>query len=92
MSGSEQHDRQSERSSSGSGEGSGRVVAFSSRRERVTATGCHEPGEPPELVAEIHTVEGPESERLALQQARVLGEVTTWLAHKTGSQERGRAA
>lgn len=91
MSGSQQHDSQPERPSPGSGEGSGRVVALSSRRKRVTATGRREPGEPPELVADIHTLEGPESERLALQQARVVGEVITWLTHTT-PQERGRAA
>lgn len=37
-------------------------------------------GEPPELVEEIILADGVTAEHLALQQARVLGEVFAWLA------------
>ncbi|WP_040925793.1 hypothetical protein [Saccharomonospora marina] len=47
---------------------------------RDDATGRLAPDEPPELVAEIRTVEGIEAQRLAAEQARVLWEVTQWQA------------
>lgn len=36
--------------------------------------------DPPEMVCEIHTVDGADGERLARQQAEALWEVTQWLA------------
>jgi hypothetical protein len=36
--------------------------------------------DPPEMVCEIHIVDGPDGERLARQQAEALWEVTQWLA------------
>lgn len=47
---------------------------------RDDSTGLLVPGEPPELIVEILTVEGIEGKRLAAQQARVLWEVTQWQA------------
>lgn len=45
--------------------------------------------EPPELVVEICIVDGPEGERLAQQQARVLWEVTEWLARNNSEHGPG---
>ena len=47
---------------------------------RDDATGRLAPDEPPERGVEIRTVECIEAQRLAAEQARVLGEVTEWQA------------
>jgi hypothetical protein len=48
--------------------------------------------EPPEIVPEIHSLHGLDGERLALQQARVITEVTEWLSHNRTEPGVDRAA
>ncbi len=67
-------------------------IASLPTRRRSAAHGRHRDEDPPELVGEIHTLEGPDAERVALQQARVFREVTAWMARTPSSQERERAA
>lgn len=48
--------------------------------------------EPPELVADIQLLHGPDGEHLVRQQVRVLWEVTEWLAHHNSPSGQQRAA
>lgn len=68
------------------------VTAFPSRRRRAAGTGRHTRDDPPELVADIHTHDGADADRLALQQARAIREVTEWLAHNVPGEASGCAA
>lgn len=68
------------------------VIALPTRGRRAAGTGRHTGDDPPELVADIHTLDGPDADRLALQQARVIREVTAWLAHNTIAHTPDRAA
>lgn len=68
------------------------VFALPTRSRRAAGTGRHTGDNPPELVADIHTLDGPDADRLALQQARVIREVTAWLAHETTAHSPDRAA
>lgn len=47
-------------------------------RQRRAASGRHAEAEAPEVVGEIRILDGAQGERLALQQARVLWEVSQW--------------
>lgn len=68
------------------------VIALPTRGRRAARTGRHIGDDPPELVADIHTLDGPDADRLALQQARVIREVTAWLVHNTTADAPDRAA
>lgn len=50
------------------------------------------PDEPPEMVFEVQIAEGAEAERLRLEQARVLWEVTEWVAQRRSAHGQDRAA
>jgi hypothetical protein len=50
------------------------------------------PPDPPDLVAEIRVVDGPDGELVARQQARVLWEITEWLAQNRSEPGQARAA
>jgi len=54
--------------------------------------GQFDPATPPEMIFEIHVVTGAEAERLQLEQARVLWEVTRWVAQKHSETGQDRAA
>ncbi len=68
------------------------VIALPTRRRRAARTGRHIGDDPPELVADIHTLDGPDADRLLVQQARVIREVTAWMAHKAPEHTADRAA
>lgn len=68
------------------------VTALPTRRRRAAGTGRHAGDDPPALVADIRTLDGPDADRLALQQARVIKEVTAWLADNAPGDAPGRAA
>lgn len=55
-----------------------RGLPWAPRRQRHAASGRHADAEVPELVGEIRILDGADGERLALQQARVLWEVSQW--------------
>lgn len=58
-------------------------------RQRRAASGRHGQAEPPEVVWEICILDGQEGQRLARQQARVLWEVTEWLARNKSKRGPG---
>ncbi|MHA6631147.1 hypothetical protein ACU61A_37415 [Pseudonocardia sichuanensis] len=68
------------------------VTALLTRRRRAAGTGRHAGDDPPALVADIHTLDGPDADRLALQQARVIKEVIAWLAYIAPRDAPDRAA
>ncbi len=68
------------------------VIAHPTRRRRAAGTGRHTGDDPAELVADIHRLDGPDADRLALQQARVIKEVTEWLVHNVPGHAPDRAA
>lgn len=49
------------------------------------------PDDAPEMVFEIRVAEDAEAERLRLEQAQVLWEVTTWVAQKRSESGQDRA-
>lgn len=60
-------------------------------RQRRSVSGRYLDAEPTEVVLEIRTLDGEEGERLARQQARVLWEVTEWLARNKSERGQGQA-
>lgn len=60
------------------------------RRDEVT--GRLEPVPDPEMVFDIQTVDGPEGQRLAEQQTRVMREVIEWLARNKSRRGHDNAA
>lgn len=52
-------------------------------RRRSTKTGQQFDADAPEVVFDVQLLDGPEGEALAHQQARVLREVTEWLARNS---------
>lgn len=60
------------------------------RRDPVS--GRLAPDEPPELIDEIRVVDGDEGRTLAAVQARVLWEVTEWLARNRSAHGRDPTA
>lgn len=56
-------------------------------RRRTTTAPQFEP-EAPEVVFDIQLLDGPDGEALAKQQARVLREVTEWLAQNSSASGR----
>jgi hypothetical protein len=59
---------------------------------RDEVTGRLEPVPDPELVFDIQTIDGPDGQRLAEQQARVMREVIEWLARTRSERGRDNAA
>lgn len=58
---------------------------------RSTRTGQHLDAEPPEVVFDVRLLDGPDGEALAHQQARVLREVTEWLARNSSGNGQAQA-
>lgn len=61
-------------------DGDARQLRLHAGRGRDTGDGHIAAGEPPELVEEITVVDGAAATQIALQQAPVLREVSTWSA------------
>lgn len=57
-------------------------------RRRRTTTAQQFESETPEVVFDIQLLDGPDGQALALQQARVLREVTEWLAQNSSASGR----
>ncbi|MGH3779243.1 MAG: hypothetical protein ACRDRO_01085 [Pseudonocardiaceae bacterium] len=60
-------------------------------RHRRAASGHHADADVPEVVGEFRILDGADGERLALQQARVLREVTEWWVQNNSKRGPGRA-
>ena len=60
-------------------------------RRRSTTTGQHLDAEIPEVVFDVRLLDGPEGQALAHQQARVLREVTEWLARNSSDNGQAQA-
>lgn len=63
---------------------------MASARDRLTRQVSSD--EAPEMVFEIRNAERVDAERLGLEQARVLWEVTQWVAQRRSGTGQGRAA
>ncbi|PWK89486.1 hypothetical protein C8D88_102760 [Lentzea atacamensis] len=61
-------------------------------RERDKVSGHFSPDEVPEMFFEIRLADDAEAEQLRLEQARVLREVTEWVARKRSENGQDRAA
>lgn len=62
------------------------------RHRRNERSGHLVPDDPPETVFELRVAEGAEAELLKLEQARVLWEVTEWVAQRRSGLGQDRAA
>lgn len=60
--------------------------------ERDQTSGRFSSDEAPEMFFEIRLAHGAEAEQLRLEQARVLREVTEWVAQKRSENGQDRAA
>lgn len=63
-----------------------------SAHDRDQTSGRPSPDDAPEMVFEIRVADGAEAERLRSEQARVLWEVTEWVAQKGSENGQDRAA
>jgi hypothetical protein len=63
-----------------------------SARDRDQSSGRLHPDDAPEMVFEIRVADDAEAERLRLEQARVLWEVTQWVAQRHSETGQDRAA
>jgi hypothetical protein len=68
-----------------------RAHPSSSRRRRASGAGQQAGAEAPDVVFEVRLLDGPEGEALAPQQARVLREVTEWLARNSSDSGQAQA-
>ena len=68
-----------------------RPQSSSASRRRNAKTGQRAETEAPEVVFDITLLDGPDGEALAHQQARVLREVTAWLAQNSSASGRTTA-
>jgi len=59
---------------------------------REQGTGRLAPADDPDVVVEVHLADGVDGRRLRAQQARVLREVTAWLAQNSSSAGRHKPA
>lgn len=59
---------------------------------RDQASGRLRSDDEPDMVFEIRVADGSEAERLRLEQAQALWEVTAWLAQNSSASGRDRAA
>ena len=50
------------------------------------------PKEPPQMQFEVHILDGPEGEHLAMEQARVMREVLEWVAQRRSEPGQHSAA
>ncbi|HEX7658728.1 MAG TPA: hypothetical protein VF444_04545 [Pseudonocardiaceae bacterium] len=80
MSARKHDERSSPRPPRGPAAGRGEPADTAPPRVGRTTSGWRVEDEPPEAVFEIQVADGAEGERLAHLQARVLWEVTAWLA------------
>jgi hypothetical protein len=69
----------------------GRGLPWAPRRQRRGASGRHADAEVTEVVGEIRILDGADGERLALQQARVLWEVSQWWVQNNSKPGPGHA-
>jgi hypothetical protein len=65
-----------------------RPSSAAGRRRRATSAQKKFEAEAPEVVFDIQFLDGPDGEALAHQQARVLREVTEWLAQNSSASGR----
>ena len=65
---------------------------MASARDRDESCGRLRADDAPEMVFEIRVADAAEAERLRLEQARVLWEVTQWVAQRHSETGQGRAA
>lgn len=65
---------------------------MSRARDREPTVERFSPDDAPTMVFEIRVAEGAEAERLRLEQAQVLWEVTRWVAQKRCEDGQDRAA
>jgi hypothetical protein len=67
-------------------------VPVARAHERDPSSGRLTPDEAPAMIFEIRIIDGTEAERLGLEQARVLWEVTQWVVQRRSENGQDRAA